>query len=881
MKPVPPTPPRLAQGILRLYLHPVDAGVVLGDLEETYQVLYHQYGPAAAHRWYWSQVLRSIPRFAYRTLYWSCAMLKNYFKIALRNFKKHRGYAFINVFGLAVGIAFCALIFLFVRDEWTYDRHHTNAERIHRVHRVSFTTEGTVEATDNWLPMPMGPALQRDLPEVEAYVRFTYRYHFVQAAQTTVEERVIYADPQLFEVFSFPLLRGNPATALTDLNTVVLSQEAARKYFGEDDPLGKTLAIRLGTDFQDFVVTGVAAPIPNNSNLRFEVLLPFAKLADAFERIRQYADNWYFSAYVTYVLLAENASTAGMDDKLLQFRRKYYPNEVESLRERGHWTGDGIPTSYRMQPLTDIHLNPDVNGGLTAPSNPLYSYLLAAIALAVLGIACINFMTLAIGRSASRAREIGVRKVVGAQRRQLMGQFWAEAVLLSVVALGLGILLAVLFLPTFNALTDKALRFDLATNWTTGAMLATATLLAGLIAGSYPALVLSGFKPVDTLKNKLRLSGSNMLTRSLVVVQFALSVFLVIGTLVMLDQLNYIRTTNLGFDREHLVVVPTNSVDGTLALERYRNELGARSDITGITGSSASFARGGGRIGFEYKGELKQVDDFRVEQNYVDVMGMQLVAGRGFDPNLSTDSTKAVIVNEALVREFGWTEALGEPLTGLTDSPETDPIVIGVLKDYNFQSLEETVDPLMLTLNPNDRIRYLLVRIAPVDIPATLDALRTAWTRLAPDTPFEYGFLDDDLNTLYENDTRWSRILGYASLFALLIACLGLFGLVALTVAARTKEIGIRKVMGATAPGLAVLLSRDFARLVAVALVLAAPVAYFVMEKWLDTFAFRIEMSWWIFLMAGLAALGIALATVSAQTIRAALADPVDSLRYE
>ena len=881
MNPADVRPPRLAVWVARLFLHEVDADAVLGDLEETYRTVHRHYGARAARRWYWGQVTRSLPTFTARTLYWSFIMLKNYLKIAFRTVKSQKVYAGINVVGLAVGLAFCALIFLFVRDEWTYDRFHENAERIYRLHRVSYTPDGGVRATDNWLPMPMGPALQQDLPEVETYVRLRPRTHFVRSAAATFEEEVLYADPQLFEVFTFPLQRGDAATALADLNTVVLSPEAAQKYFGTDDPIGKTLAIRLGTDFQDFIVTGVAAPIPHNSNIRFDVLVPFAKLADAFERIRERAENWYYSGFLIYVLLKENTSLGGMDDKLLQFRRKYYPDEVERLRERGHWTGDGVPASYRMQALTDIHLNPAINRGLTPPSNPLYSYILGGIALAVLFIACINFMTLAIGRSASRAREIGVRKVVGAQRTQLMGQFWAEALLLSGLALGLGIVLAAVFLPTFNTLTGKALHFDLTTSWATGAMLATATLLAGFVAGSYPALVLSAFKPVDTLKNKLRLSGSNALTRSLVVVQFALSVFLIISTLVMLDQLDYIRTTNLGFDKEHLVVIPTNGVDGETALGRYRNELGARSDIVGITGASSSFARGGGRVGFDYKGELKQVDDFRVEHTYVDVMGMTLVAGRAFDPNLSTDSTRAVLVNEALVRDFGWTDPLGEPLPGLTDGPETDPVVVGVLKDYNFQSLERAVQPLMLTLNAGESLRYLLVRIAPGDVPATLDALRAAWTQIAPTVPFDYSFLDDDLNAQYQDDERWSRILGYASAFAILIACLGLFGLVALTVAARTKEIGIRKVMGASVPGLAVLLSKDFARLVVGALVVAAPVAYVAMERWLATFAFRIDLSWQVFLLAGLAALGIALLTVSYQSIRAALANPVESLRYE
>jgi len=808
-------------------------------------------------------------------------MLTNYFKIALRNFKKQTGYTFINVFGLAVGLAFCALIFLFVRDEWTFDRFHQNADRIYRVHRASYEPDGGLRSTDNYLPMPLGPAMQADFPEVEAYVRFWRDRHFVRTGADALEEEILYADPAIFEVFTFPLLRGNPASALNDLNSVVLSEQAARKYFGNADPMGQTLSIRLNTAFEAFVVTGIAETPPSNSSIRFDVLLPFPKLVDAFEWIRTRAENWYSSAFITYVLLDENARLAADEDGLLQFRRKYYPDEVDELRERGFWTGDGVPTRYRLQPITDIHLNPNVNSGLTPPSDPRYAYILAAIALAVLFIACTNFTTLAIGQSAKRAKEIGVRKVVGARRGQLMGQFWAEALLLSGLALGVGLLLAYLFLPTFNTLTDKTLSFEFANNAAAVAMLMGATLAAGLVAGGYPALVLSGFKPIDSLKSRLKLSGSNILTRSLIVVQFALSVFLIISTLIMLDQLNYLRTTNLGFDRENLVVIPTNDIDATQALHRFRHELGSRTDILGITATSSSFARGGARVGFEYQGVLRQVNEFRVEQNYVDVMAMELVAGRSFDPNLSTDSTRSVVVNEALVREFGWTEPLGEPLTGLTESPETDPVVIGVLKDYNFQSLESEVMPLMLTLTPNDRLAYLLVRIAPGDVPATLGALRTAWERVAPDVPFDFSFLDDDLNTQYNDDERWSRILGYAALFAILIACLGLFGLTALTVAARTREIGIRKVMGASVPDLTVLLSKNFIRLVTVALFLAAPAAYFVMAHWLSTFAFRIDISWPIFLIAGLAALGVAVLTVSYQTVKAALADPVKSLRYE
>lgn len=808
-------------------------------------------------------------------------MLRNYLTIAVRNLWKQRGYAFINIIGLSVGLAFCVLIFLYVHHEWTYDRFHANADRIYRVHRATFSPDGSLRGTDPYLPMPLGPAMQADFPEVEAYVRFRQGRHFVRTGTDAVEEEILFADPAVFDVFTFPLQRGNPATALDDLNSIVLSEQAARRYFGDADPMGRTLSIRLGTAYQDFVVTGVAADLPTHSSIRFDLLVPFAKLADAFDWIRTRSENWHFSAFLTYVLLDERATLAADADRLLRFRRTYYPDEVTDLRARGLWSGDGVPATYRMQALPAIHLDPAVNSGLTPPSDPRYAYILAALALAVLGIACINFMTLAIGRSAGRAREIGMRKVVGARRPQLMLQFWSEALLLSVLALAVGLLLVVGFLPTFNTLTQMSLHLGDANPGLLGVLLVGAVLLTGLAAGSYPAVVLSGFHPIATLKNTLRLSGSNAFTKTLVVAQFGLSVFLISSTLVMLHQVDYLRTTPLGFDKEHLVVIPTNGVDAGLVLGRYRSEVGRRSDIVGLTATSGSFARGGARVGFEYGGELKQVNEFRVEANYVDLMGMELVAGRSFDPNLATDSTRSVLVNEALVRDFGWTDPLGQPLTGLTESPDTDPVVVGVLKDYHFESLETDVEPLMLTLDPHTPLHYLLVRLAPGAAPATLDALQAAWQRIAGDVPFTYSFLDEDLDAQYRDHERWSRIVGYGGGFAILIACLGLFGLTALTVAGRTKEVGIRKVLGASVASVTVLLSREFAQLVGIALVLAAPAAYLATNQWLDTFASRIEIRGVEFLSAGLVALGVALLTVGYQAVRAALTDPVKSLRYE
>ena len=864
-------PPRLAAWLLRLCLHEVDADIVLGDLEETYQVLYHQYGPAAAHRWYWSQVLRSIPRLAYRTLYWSCAMLKNYFKIALRNFKKHKGYAFINVFGLAVGIAFCALIFLFVRDELTFDQFHEHGDQIYRVHYLRYHPDGSLKGTNPNLPIPAGPTMHAEIPEIERFVRFGPERHFVRYKDNTVRQGVLYADPSLFEVFSFPLQHGDPATALAGLNTVVLSEKAARQYFGVEDPMGKLLSIRIDEIYEDFTVTGIAQTVPGNSTIQFDVLLPFARLLTT-DHFRDDLDRWDMVAFPTYVTLGEHAQEEEVNQKLRAFYEQRYPDYEQNMRESGRWDGAGPPQTFALQPLYDIHL--------TTASDPIYSYILSGIALAILLIACINFMTLALGRSATRGKEVGIRKVVGAQRRQLIGQFWGEAVLMSVFSLVLGLLLATGFLPVFNELAGKELYFDYAADGLTLAMLAGLVLFTGLVAGSYPALVLSGFKPVDVLKSRLRLNGSNGFTKSLVVVQFALSVFLIIGTLIMNRQLDYVRTKDLGFDQEQVVVIRTSGLDGRRVSRHFRDAVGSHAKIRGITAAGNTLGyRGSSGVRFDHEGKTHNIDLISVEADFLDVMDIDLVAGRSFDPNLATDSTETALVNEAFVKDFDMAAPLGQPIPGFPFGQA--PIIVGVTPDFNYQVLYQEVGPVMLSMRNFWGFRYLFVRISPDDMPGTLETLRTTWAALTPDVPFSYFFLDEEIQGLYRSDQRWAQIIHYASLFAILIACLGLFGLASLTVTGRTKEIGIRKVLGASSTRIVTLVSKDFVRLVLIGVVLAAPVAYLAMHRWLDTFAFRVDLSWPIFLLAGLIALLVAALTVSYQAIRAALADPVKALRYE
>ena len=864
--------PRWAERLL-LRLTPLrNRDTVVGDFVEIYPYIAAREGRRQALWWYWGQVLKSLPAFLSNGIYYGGDMLKNYLKIALRNLRREKGYAFINIVGLAIGLAFCALIALYVRDELTYDQFHVQSDRIYRALSVTFNPDGSERRSGSYHPVPLGPALQADLPEVEHYTRFRTRSHFVRSTGEALEEPVLYADPSIFEVFSFPLVQGNPRTALADRNAVVLSEEAALKFFGEGNPIGKTLQVRIEQTYEDFIVTGVAENIPGNSTIRFDILLPFPKLFDSFAQYPTFSTSWNFRSIQTYGRLAANTTGEAVDAKLPAFYSKYHPEEIEGLREEGSEDRE-LPT-YRLQPLTDIHL--------TSVSDPIYSYILSGIALAILLIACINFMTLSIGRSARRSREVGVRKVVGAQRVQLMGQFWGEAVLLSVLGLLLGLVLAAFFLPVFNDLAGKELRFDYAENWTTGAVLVGLVLFTGLVAGSYPALVLSSARPIETLKNRLRLRGSNPFTKSLVVIQFTLAVFLIVSTLVMAHQFDYVRTKNLGFNKEQVVILPTPGMDGLQVATRFRTMLGTHAGIVDITATSNTLGNSyteGAR--YDYEGKTHTINVYNVEANYLDFLGLDLLQGRNFDANLISESTRSVIVNEALVRDFALTDPIGHVVPGYPGGPGNEPIIIGVVKDYQFQSFYNEIAPMVLTRNPASDYAYLLVRLAPGAIPATLDALRTTWRDVAPDLPFDYAFLDDHMQAQYRNDQRWGQIVRYAAFFAVLIACLGLLGLAALTVAGRTKEIGIRKVLGAPISRLVLLLSRQFVGLVFLGVLLAAPAAYAVMDRWLEDFAFRIDISWRIFLMAGSLALAIAFFTVSYQSIKAALANPVETLRYE
>ncbi|MDX1545837.1 MAG: ABC transporter permease [Rhodothermales bacterium] len=803
-------------------------------------------------------------------------MLKNYLKIALRTLTRQKLYAAINVLSLAIGLACCALILLYVRHETTADGFHDRADRIFRVYRVEQRTDGTTKRSAG-VPTPLGPALAADLPGVERAVRLRRGSAQVHRPGdgAVFSETVLFSDPGFFALFSFPLAAGQTAPdPLAAGQQVVLSEAMARKYFGAEDAVGQPLTVRLGETPQDFTVAGVAAAPPANSSITFDVLVPFAQWPGYAEQ----AERWTAFNAATYLLLQPDADAGAVGARLAGLVPHYFAEAIAEAQERGWWRSSEDAFQLRLQALPDVHFATGFTNMVAATRDPEGLYLLGGIALVVLLLACVNAMTLAAGRAGRRAQEIGVRKTMGAHRMQLARQFWGEALLLSVFALALGLVLAEALLPLFSELAGTRLAFHFGdVPFLLG--LGAVVLVSSLIAGSYPALVLSAFRPADVLKGEVRFRRGLTVTRALVVFQFVVSIGMIAGTLVMYDQLDYLTSKNLGFAGEEVIVLDLNArqTDEDPLLARLHQRLAGHPDVVAVSGASYAFGDGWARMTLNQDGRQHIAYRTRVEPSYLETLGMDLVAGRNLSAELETDREHAVLINETMARELGWDDPVGQTL------PEHDDVeIVGVVADYHFQSLHNRIAPVFLHLSPSlDAYTVALVRVRTEKVAETLAFLRETWSAVAPGQPFAYEFLDQRLDALYAAEVRWSRIVQTAALFAILIACLGLFGLATLSVGRRTKEIGIRKILGASVPALALLLSRDFAALVGLAFVLACPLAYLAVDRWLDGFAYHTAPTAGAFLLAGALALAVALITVSYQAVRAALADPVDSLRYE
>jgi len=814
-------------------------------------------------------------------------MYKNYIKTAWRNLRKNVLFSFINVLGLGIGIACFTLFLLFAFNEFNHDRFNANVDNIYRVYEWMEGVEGRAPQGFAAAYTPLGPALKSDFADVESFVRiYTDEEKFVRTNGRTIESEISFADPNLFKLFSFEILEGNSSNPLSDPNDIVITQNEAVRLFGSTDAVGQIMEIKMEDNFIPFKVTAITENIPSNSSIQFNVLGSYEYFLST-GLGQQTINNWDMGINSeTYVQLSDKSTLMDQPNRLKNFREKFYPNEKNQAKEMGIWDGEGeFPVSFQLQKLADVHTNPNIDG-VASTIDPKFIWLLIGIASGILLIACINFTTLSIGLSAKRVKEIGLRKVIGGKRKQLLYQFLSESVLLSFLAAFVGFLFLSVLLPIFNTLAETNLQLSLTQFPRLGLYLVALVVFTGLLAGVYPAFTMSRFKPASALKNHINLSGSNLFTKSLVTLQFVLSIALGISTYIILQQLDFMQSKDLGFDKENVLVVNAVGSDATRIYPLLKQEL---ANIKGIKGISASEMGMGAEQGFmryflEYGDKQGPVVTYPVDLDFLDVMGMQLISGRNFDSRLASDSISSIIVNEAFLKEYRIPvqEAVETKVIEKNHKGESSTrTIIGVIKDFNFGPLSNAVEAQIFLQSATINARKIYIRLNSKNITETLSTIGSKWNDLASGLPFQYDFLDDNFNRFYKKEERWSSISGSAGIVSIFLACLGLFGLAALSTVKRTKEIGIRKVLGASSSSVAKLLSKEFTKLVLLAILIASPIIWYFMDKWLQDYAYRINIDWWVFIIGGTLAICIALFTVSFHAIKAANANPVKSLRTE
>ena len=796
-------------------------------------------------------------------------MIRNYLKVAWRNFLRHKGYSFINLVGFALGMSCCVIILVYVRYERSYDSYHKDVDRVFRV-SMDIRTKAA-----NRLFAPIsdmaGPALEADYPQVEAAARVWTRASRKVRRDDIVsyEDRFMFADPKLFSVLTIPLVKGDPKTALVRPRSLVVTARLARKYFGAADPLGRSLNI----NGQDFDVTAVAADPPENTHLKYGLIASMATIANA-----DYMNNWHSTMFYTYLKLKPGVDAKAFSEIISRLADKYVKNRLDS------W---GTVYHYFLQPVRGLHLAAPLRYEVEPPSNPVALTILSAVGLFTLLIAVLNFMNLATARSASRAREVGLRRVVGAEKKQLILQFLGEAVLFALAAMALALLVVRLTMPALNALTGAGLRWQWLFSPSTLAILGGGAVLAGLAAGLYPAFVLSSFRPAVTLKGGPARGRAGLVLRTaLVVVQFSISSALIIGTLFMQEQFRFMKSRSLGFDRTQKLIVPLRG--GISVRDNYaavKSGFLSNPAIIGAALSSTVPGRTVSNYAIQIVGEAddKNQSMFHLyfDDDFIPLYGISLAAGRAFAKELATDVSGAFLINEAAVKALGWSrpeDALGKRL--LTGNGGRTLPVIGVTKDFHYRGLQAPVEPLAMEFNPA-MLSYLTLEVDAANVSAAQAFAERKWKETFPGSPFESFFLDADFDRQYQADERVGRIFGVFMLLGLFIACLGLFGLASFAAESRTREVGIRKVLGASSSSIVVLLSRQFALWVLAANLLAWPVAYLFIERWLRNFAYRASIGVATFLWSGVAVLAVALLTTGVQTVRAASANPATSLKYE
>lgn len=861
-----------------------------GDLMELYEADRKVYSKAKSTRRLFLNTLRFFrPGILLRNKItvelFSMIMLGNYVKVASRNMLKRKVFSFINAFGLSVGIAFCVLIYFYIRDEKSFDQMHVNKDQIYRLEEKMFDTwqpnPENPYSRSAWLQAGLKQAVRDELPEVELATRYSPDGNGVFRYQDKVfTESLTFVDADFFKMFSFTLLKGDKDKIFIDKAEVVLTPQLAKKYFGDEDPIGKVVSIDNEGE-KVYTVTGIIEAPPANSSFSFSLLLPQENRA-YYERM---VNNWNNFNTPTFVQLRKDADVQLFKRNLDKLVEKHMGENLK------RWRNDAvvpIPADVKLfeiefTNLNHIHLKKEI--GWAKVSDPQYSYILGGIAVLILLIACINYISLALTTSATRRTEVGIRKAVGAQKSQLVYQFGFESIVLAMVSMIIGIGLVGLFLPYFNEFTNKEIKLDVLSVAQLAGVSLLISLVVGVLAGSYPAIFLSGFRPALVLKGHATSKLKANFTQPLVVLQFALSAFLIISSVIMFRQMKYITTKDLGYNKEQILVIPTQTgwnEEANKTVERMRARLQQESSVLAVAGTTSSFNKGYSRYGYKIKGEQKSAYVYGIDSYYVPTLGVALLQGRNFDPAIASDSN-AVIVNEALVRDMKWTNPLNEYLNWREDSVGLGAQVIGVVKDYHFLSLEQNIEPMFLSMDKKN-VGYLttmLVKVSAGNLPESIDKIKSAWKEVSPDKPFDYTFLDQDVAEQYQAHSRWMSIMGLATAFAILISCLGLFGLAGINSVNRTKEIGIRKVMGAELTSIFILLNKQYVWLAIISFLLAAPASWFAMNQWLADFKFKITIGWELFAVSMLTGLLIAILTVSYHALKAAMINPADTLKYE
>ena len=798
-------------------------------------------------------------------------MFKNYIITAIRNLSRNKMFSVINMAGLSLGLACVMLIILYSKDEVSFDRFHTQGSNIYRITNQNISADGKVEGTSGNTGMVHGPGFKQEIPEIEAVVRVQSEQIAVKVGTEIFDQRGLYVDDNFFSVFSFPLSAGNADKALKGLHSVVLSEEVAKKFFGKTDAVGQTLELPTGKDqaFERFEVTGVVPKSPQNSSIQIEMLLPIA-----LNERESGGDSYWINFFLnTFVVLNPGADIKKVEAKMAKVYQQKAKAQIMEAREKYNMTGG---YRYMLQPLMDMHLSTEymASNGLQNASNPLYSRILGGIAIFILVIACINFVNLAVARSLKRAKEVGIRKVIGGERRQLMFQFMMESTILCFIAFSLAVFITHFSLPVFNRLSNKALAISYLLDVKLVAFYLLLFAFTSFLAGFYPSLVLSGFNPVKTLYNRSQFAGKNYLSQGLVVLQFTLTTFLIIATITVYRQFDYLTNRDLGYNDKNMVLLNIGRMK-TDKVTLFKAELMKNPAVLGVSARQ----RGTWETMAKVEGNDMDFTLDVIDPDYLPLLQVPILKGRNLSVSFPSDSTQSVMVNEAFAKKVGWKNPVGKVVDFFYDTLKYN--VVGMVRDYHHESLLNKIKPQLFIMHPRYGYGMLILKIKPENTTATLSHIEKVFRNQQPFLPYQYEFKEAQNEKEYESEARWKDIIFFASVITIFISCIGLFGLATLAAEKRIKEIGIRKVLGASIASITGMLSSSFVKLVLVAAVIAFPAAWFSLNHWLENYPYRIDLNPWIFGLAGLLVLLLALTTVSFQAIKAAIANPVKSLRTE